>query len=234
MKQIDVARRVCTKCGKRKPIDAFGRDAERRHSQCKECKRKHTPTAMLLQENRALFGKGQKRCSVCYEVKPLDLFLSFPCGKRTGLCTPCRLEGKKQQRLAKGGTTREQRLYRASMRRWLRVLEREERRTEDARLAALRKSHRHEYYAWQSMLQRCLRATHPKFHLYGGRGISVCDRWKCSFLNFIRDVGPKPHNGLSIDRIDNDGDYEPGNVRWADAMTQARNKRQRKKRGSHS
>jgi hypothetical protein len=110
---------------------------------------------------------------------------------------------------------------------------RAEKKAERKRSIELMNCYMHEYYAWQSMIQRCTRATHPKFNLYGGRGIMVCDRWRHSFLNFFKDIGPRPHVGLSIDRINNDGNYEPGNVRWADATTQARNKRQRKKRGSH-
>lgn len=72
-----------------------------------------------------------------------------------------------------------------------------------------------EYFAWNDMKKRCLNPKHPKYHCYGGRGIVICDAWVQSFATFLRDVGPCPDKRLSIDRINNDGNYEPGNVRWA-------------------
>lgn len=76
--------------------------------------------------------------------------------------------------------------------------------------------------AWSSMLERCTNEKSPSFHRYGARGIGVCERWK-DFANFLEDMGHKPA-GKSIDRIDNDGNYEPNNCRWADAKTQSRNR----------
>ncbi len=81
-----------------------------------------------------------------------------------------------------------------------------------------------EYAAWQAMLQRCTRANHPAFANYGGRGISVCALWRESFENFLADMGPRPAN-RSLDRIDNDGDYKPGNCRWATYSEQMKNRR---------
>lgn len=75
---------------------------------------------------------------------------------------------------------------------------------------------------WQSMRQRCRDRNHKSWKWYGARGIKVCERW-ASFANFVADMGPKPP-GLSIDRIDSNGDYEPANCRWVDMLTQARNK----------
>lgn len=82
-----------------------------------------------------------------------------------------------------------------------------------------------EYRAWRGIIRRCTLPTNPAYSKYGGRGIQVCDRWRLSFHAFVEDVGMRPSPELSLDRIDNDGHYEPGNVRWATRKTQQRNKR---------
>lgn len=79
------------------------------------------------------------------------------------------------------------------------------------------------YMAWSNMIERCRNPNHPRFQDWGGRGIRVCERWSV-FENFLSDMG-EPPNGLEIDRIDNDGNYEPGNCRWTDRKTQMRNTR---------
>ncbi len=86
-----------------------------------------------------------------------------------------------------------------------------------------------EYTIWNAMRQRCENPKQKAYKNYGGRGIEVCKRW-LKFENFYADMGPRPSRKYSIDRIYNDGNYEPGNCRWATASDQQRNKRPRRKK----
>lgn len=83
---------------------------------------------------------------------------------------------------------------------------------------------RPERASWHNMLYRCYKPGNPRYARYGGRGIQVCRRWRFNFRAFIADMGPMPGPGYTLDRLDNDGDYEPANCRWATKADQAKNR----------
>jgi hypothetical protein len=88
-----------------------------------------------------------------------------------------------------------------------------------------------EYRSWDGMKARCLNPKAVNYEGYGGRGISVCERWRTSFTNFLHDMGPRPV-GTTLDRRDNDGNYEPGNCRWVTPTEQNANRRSRQRRAA--
>jgi hypothetical protein len=86
-----------------------------------------------------------------------------------------------------------------------------------------------EYRTWGEIIQRCENPKRVNFKFYGGRGIKMCDEWRQSFPTFLAHVGRRPSPQHSIDRIDSNGNYEPGNVRWATVSEQIKNRRPRVK-----
>lgn len=85
-----------------------------------------------------------------------------------------------------------------------------------------------EYNVWSRMKDRCNNPKNKNYADYGGRGVKVCDRWQTDFSAFLADVGRRPSSELTLERIENDGNYEPGNVRWATRKEQKANQRPRK------
>jgi len=81
------------------------------------------------------------------------------------------------------------------------------------------------YKRWESIKQRTSNPNNPSYRNYGARGITMCPEWADSFDAFYAATGDPPFDGASLDRVDNDGNYEPGNVRWTDASTQMKNRR---------
>jgi hypothetical protein len=84
-----------------------------------------------------------------------------------------------------------------------------------------------EYKSWDSAKSRCFNKNDPNYFRYGARGISMCENWRNSYTQFLKDMGRKPFTSATLDRIDNDGNYEHLNCRWATKSQQARNRRQR-------
>lgn len=82
-----------------------------------------------------------------------------------------------------------------------------------------------EYRLWAGIKDRCLNPRSRAYSSYGGRGIKVCDAWVNSFVRFLEDIGRRPSRGHTVERIDNDGNYEPANVKWATMKEQSRNRR---------
>lgn len=161
-----------------------------------------------------------KICTKCGAAKPLSDY-TFPHTHIASHCRACRVAQKREARRKAGAVSIEQVRMRATARREALSRHRIERAEQRCtRPTPLKDQYRKEYFAWNDMKKRCLNLRHRKYPRYGGRGISICPAWLHSFRQFLDDLGPCPDKALSLDRIDNDGNYEAGNVRWATSAQQ--------------
>lgn len=210
--------RRCWKCRKIKALCDYRNNGGRPSPNCKQCEGYINP------------GKGLYRARLRAQGKFFCISCGYECSfsERSAwhsYCRTCKAKRSRQIRRDKGALSQAERHQVAEHNRAEKARVIQERRVERDTLRTLRQSHKKEYWAWCDMIARCTRATHRKWKYYGGRGIVIYDEWRKSFQRFFDDVGPAPHPRLSIDRINNDGNYEPGNVRWATYREQNNNQR---------
>lgn len=154
------------------------------------------------------YGPDRKQCRKCGEIKPISAFRP-----QQARCRDC---NKIRQKIANDKILDS---IRASQKRY------RDKNAERVRIEYAADPMKQTGNIWRAMIQRCEDHKGDNFERYGGRGIVVCERWRNSFEDFLADVGVRPSADYSIDRINTNGNYEPGNVRWATRKEQRANRR---------
>jgi len=181
----------CARCGKRKPISQFG-------------KRRDRP------------GQYVPYCRLCASLRQQERYWSNPAYRARCIALATVSTQKRRRRpsvrAAEGKWARD---YKRKLLRDPQQREKHRTRNRDWFRA------NPEFNAWRGILARCFNENHVAYKHYGGRGITVCRRWRDSFEDFLADIGSRPGSEYSIHRIDNDGHYKPGNVEWATKSKQS-------------
>lgn len=212
MNDTEVETKVCIACGDTKSVSMFFRDSRLiggRAGKCKACMRKAKASldgvVPPYEETAHMIGKRFGILTVVKCVGRTRGVLRWECLCDCGQMAIRLDRGLKKNASSNCGCLNRKRLI------------------ESIRIHGMSRTPLHRI--WMGMIRRCHCDSNKSFYLYGARGISVCERWRSAFTHFAEDMGPRPSPKHTLDRIDNDGHYEPGNCRWAKMDEQSRNTR---------